>query len=202
MLRLILITTFLFHSLLAFSLETKTNSFGHDVIQTKKRPEKMTFFATGTFASISNPNGESLSGPGFSAWASYALDDKKALGIGAGTLLGGLGAAAATILTASFTYSLTGNMVSNNYEYLIGDNTLANFSDSKRYGFRVQGMISQYYFNGSVNTLPFGGMGFAAYYESYIGFIGNTGVAGFRYDMLFNNEEALTPMTLFFGLSF
>lgn len=200
--RSLLIVFFFLQSTLGYALEQKENTFGHDVIQKKKKPDKMNFYATGTFASISSATGESLSGPGFSAWASYALTDKTALGIGAGTLLGGLGAAAATILTASFTYSLTGNMVSNHYDYLIGDYTLASFSESKRQGFRVQGLLSQYYFNGTQNTLPFGGMGFAVYYERYLGFLGQTALAGFRYDMLFNNDESITPMTVFFGVSF
>lgn len=192
----------LFFPLMAFAIEREKNSFDHEVIQVKKTRDPLTFMVSGTFASISNPDGGSLSGPGFLVAANYHTNPKQAVGINAGVLMGSIGASAATILSATYTYALTGNMLSTTYDYQLGDHNMASFSDVKREGFRVQGLLTQYYFNGSQNTLPFGGMGFGAYYEKYLSFIGSTAVAGFRYEMLFNNQDSLTPMTLFFGISF
>lgn len=151
------------------------------------------------YNSLSNTNGNSSSGPGVGLLFNYALSDRFGVGMGFRQISIDQSGSASSI-NIRFTYAYRG-FLSNSREKLQFNNEMVVESKSIESScICLQILATQYYFNGSSNTVPFTGYGFGGYYKmptknkwSYI--------FGGLYESA-TNSETITSMSFNFGIEF
>lgn len=200
MLKLFTLTLLLLNSGHSLGQEKEVLRNSEYLISEKHDENKVKTLFSGNYLTVSNPETSlDLAVFGASIQILYSVTTKFGIGGGAGTYMSTAGAGAATVLNWAFTYALTGKISSLSSSYELDGREIMVSRDGRAEGLRAQVMFSQYYFNGSQNTIPFGGLGGVVYYDKYVKQIGYNLMAGVRMDYLFNNDNNLAPISLMVG---
>jgi hypothetical protein len=175
---------------------------GDQKILTKdQKPKRFYTMLYGDFFSASSPTG-SIGGPGAGLEFGYILNSTQSVSAGFSTILSAIGGTSTVImLNVRYNWAITGRMLrEDNNTVLNGQNVLAQ-NDNAASGFRLGLAGSEYIFNGTTNAAPFSGIGLIPYYEM-VRKDGKSYVMGIRYDQLVSGAVTISPLTLFFGMSF
>jgi hypothetical protein len=171
------------------------------VLTKDKKPKRFYTMLYGNFFSASSAGG-AIAGPGAGLEFGYITNSTQSVSAGFSTILSAIGGTSAVImLDVRYNWALTGRMLrEDNNTVLEGQNVLIQ-NDNAASGFRLGLAGSEYIFNGTTNAAPFSGIGIIPYYEM-VRIDGKSYVMGVRYDQLVSGTVTITPLTLFFGLSF
>jgi hypothetical protein len=171
------------------------------VLTKDQKPKRFYSMLYGDFFSASSATG-SIAGPGAGLEFGYILNSTQSVSAGFSTILSAIGGTSTVImLNVRYNWALTGRMLrEDNNTTLEGQNVLIQ-NDNAASGFRLGLAGSEYIFNGTTNAAPFSGIGLIPYYEM-VRNEGKSYVMGVRYDQLVSGTVTISPLTLFFGMSF
>jgi len=171
------------------------------VLNKDERPKRFFTMIYGDYFSASSPTG-SIAGPGVGLEFGYITNSTQSLSGGFGTTLSAIGGTSSVVMfNVRYTWALTGRMLrEDSNTTLDGQNVLIQ-NDHAASGFRLGLAGSQYIFNGTTNAAPFSGIGLIPYYEM-VRKEGKSYVMGIRYDQLVSGTVSISPLTIFFGISY
>jgi hypothetical protein len=163
---------------------------------------KTRFYVAGDYMTIAPVAGSAaLSGPGGTFQFVYAFNEKWGSGLELRQSFDTAGNTLLTTFSGRLTRALTGKLNKTERKIKLADLGVGQIQESNMGGWRFQGIITQYYFNGSLNTVPYAGMGISVFYE-FPSVTELNYFTGFRYDRIGNAGKFVTPMSIFFGVSF
>ncbi len=165
-----------------------------------EKMHKLKFLFSGSYLSVSSPTGGSIAGPGGSVQFIYALSQKWGTGLELRQSFDTAGNTLLSSFSGRMTYAVTGSLRKHEKKLDLRDLGVGKIEQVDQGGFRIQGIISQYYFNGSLNTVPYAGMGISGFYD--FATIKNHGFhVGISYERIANQGKFINPISLFGGFS-
>lgn len=180
--------------------QLSSNSEGEENLFSEEKTHKIKFLISLNYLSVSSPTGGALSGPGGSFQFVYALSEKWGGGMEIRQSFDTAGNTLLSSFSGRMTYALTGSLHKKEKKLNLRDLGVGKIEEVDRGGFRVQFLISQYYFNGSINTVPYAGMGLSAFYDFPT--IKNHGFhIGLTIEQLGNSGVSISPISLYGGYS-
>jgi hypothetical protein len=189
---------FLFFPFFSFAQSKLTDN---PIVEKETKIKRIKVYGISELMSASNSTTQSTySGYSLGVLGNYALTSNFAVGVGLQQSFQGFGqGASATIVDFRLTWSLTGKLLLEESKVKLEGYQAVSTSDVEQNGWRIQGIVSQYNFNGTNNSIPYSGVGVAGFYEFNTNKIKNV-ITGMKFESIVNGDTKITPISIFFGV--